>query len=113
MELIVDFYFIVITIPTMNDTNSTAIPVTIVTMSNQTTETPGTTAPMSNQTTQPASPSSIGTTVAPSPTPKPKKGGFDGGSFGGGIALGAGIAIILYIAYRIYASRKTSGYSTM
>ena len=83
-------------------------------------------SPFSSETTM----SSKGTTMSPitvsihsvktpsttpaTSTPKPQKGGgFDGGSFAGGIALGAGIALILYVAYRIYASKKTSGYSTM
>lgn len=50
-------------------------------------------------------------TAAPKPpTPKPKHG-FDGGSFGGGIALGLVLAAIIVIAYRCYIMRhKAKGY---
>lgn len=34
-------------------------------------------------------------------------GGFDTGSFIGGILLGVGIMVIAYVAYRLYASRQT------
>ena len=71
-----------------------------------------TSSPVTHTKKTTVSPKSIQTTLAPTPTPKTKKG-FDGGSFAGGIALGAGVAIIGYIIYRVYASKKTKGYSTM
>lgn len=108
--------------------DTTVLPVSIVTVSpgDQTSEPPftgETTMSFSSEGTTQPSPTTASqhsmhsiktpsTTIPPS-TPAPQKGGFDGGSFAGGIALGAGIAIILYVAYRIYASKKTSGYSTM
>ncbi|XP_060588172.1 sialomucin core protein 24-like isoform X2 [Ruditapes philippinarum] len=80
------------------------------------TSTPGSAIPVTIITLEPTTPATIVpivTTLPPgNPTPAPQKG-FDGGSFGGGIALGIGLCIIIFVVYRVYASRRQGGYRTM
>ena len=97
------FYFYLFSVEPITG-ETTAMPVTFQPVTHTTAQHGQTTQPRT-KTTKP--------TTAPTTTPKPKSSGFDGGSFAGGIALGAGIAIILYIIYRVYSARKTKDYRTM
>ncbi|KAH3728629.1 hypothetical protein DPMN_054588 [Dreissena polymorpha] len=79
------------------------------------------TGPISIQTISPSLPTVIPfsspslPTVIPfsthRPTPAPQ--GFDGGAFGGGIALGIGICVILIVAFICYTRRKGANYKAM
>lgn len=105
---------------TLNTPNSTETTTALPTEGTTTTDvsattssgTPGTVTP-SIHTASSQSPTTpkptVSTTKSPPSTPKPSRR-FDGASFGGGIALGLGIAIILIVAYRCYNMRRNARY---
>uniref|UniRef100_A0A914WY01 Uncharacterized protein n=1 Tax=Plectus sambesii TaxID=2011161 RepID=A0A914WY01_9BILA len=51
--------------------------------------------------------SSTSAPTAP-PTPAPKTGGFNAGSFFGGILLGMVLMVFFYYAYKIWQRRRSS-----
>lgn len=58
----------------------------------------------------------VDSTTSGAPTIRPSSpvsNSFDGASFGGGIALGIGLCIIVFVAYKCYVSKRSSGYKTM